>query len=274
MMAETMVERASRDDLGDRMKAYEAIETSRRLDPHLPIYARIDGRSFSRFTRGMDRPFDVRLIDAMSETTKRLVHATHARIGYTQSDEISLVFLARAPESDVFFSGKVLKLASVLASLAAAAFARACPVGFEDRLPHFDCRVMQLPSRTEAANAILWRTLDARKNAISMVAQTHFSPARLHKVGQAGMLDMLRSIRVNFDCMDARFRSGVFVRRETEMRMLSRDELARIPEDHCQTGAVERTILREIVVPEFRAVIDREAFIFDAALAEPAKADT
>ena len=39
------------DEFGDRMKAYEAVETSRAFDPALPIYARIDGRAFSAFTR-------------------------------------------------------------------------------------------------------------------------------------------------------------------------------------------------------------------------------
>lgn len=71
------------DDFGNRMKGYEAAETGRKLDPMLPIYARIDGRAFSSFTRGMERPFDMRLTTAMVETTKHLVHATHARIGYT-----------------------------------------------------------------------------------------------------------------------------------------------------------------------------------------------
>src|SRR5262245_17342108 len=53
------------DDLGDRLKAYELAETGRVLDPQLPIYARIDGRSFSTFTRSMRRPFDSRMAAAM-----------------------------------------------------------------------------------------------------------------------------------------------------------------------------------------------------------------
>ena len=53
------------DLFGDRMKAYEAVETDRILDASLPIYARIDGRSFSAFTRGMQRPFDERMTGAM-----------------------------------------------------------------------------------------------------------------------------------------------------------------------------------------------------------------
>ena len=48
----------SLDDMGDRLKEYERAETGRKFIPMIPIYARIDGRSFSKFTKGMKRPFD------------------------------------------------------------------------------------------------------------------------------------------------------------------------------------------------------------------------
>lgn len=44
------------ETFGDRMKTYESIETGRKFIPLLPVYARIDGRCFSKFTRDMDRP--------------------------------------------------------------------------------------------------------------------------------------------------------------------------------------------------------------------------
>lgn len=74
------------DEFGDRMKQYEGMEASRRLLPLLPICARIDGRSFSQFTRGFAKPFDPDLARAMRETTRWIVNQTHATIGYTQSD--------------------------------------------------------------------------------------------------------------------------------------------------------------------------------------------
>jgi tRNA(His) 5'-end guanylyltransferase len=149
-----------KDDFGDRMKRYEAAETERYFMPLLPVY-----------TRGLCRPFDPRITRAMVETTKFLVAETNARIGYTQSDEISLAWLQDRYDSEVFFGGKVQKLTSVLASLATAKFNHVCleDVGLAERarqqLPVFDCRVFQLPNRTEAANAFLWREKDATKNA-------------------------------------------------------------------------------------------------------------
>ena len=45
-----------KDPLGDRMKAFERAAEPAALPRGLPVYARIDGRGFSRFTRGMRMP--------------------------------------------------------------------------------------------------------------------------------------------------------------------------------------------------------------------------
>jgi tRNA(His) 5'-end guanylyltransferase len=116
-----------KDDLGDRMKRYESHDCERRFIEGLPIYARIDGRSFSKFTKGMGRPYDIRLTNALIDVTKALVRETHATIGYIQSDEISLAWINCG-----LFDRKSHKLHSVLASLAASAFANALVEYFDD----------------------------------------------------------------------------------------------------------------------------------------------
>lgn len=257
------------DDHGDRMKAYEAAADAA-LDVHLPIYARIDGRSFSRFTREMERPFDGNLSSAMIGATAGLVEKTHARIGYTQSDEISLVFLAENPESDILFGGRIQKMASVLAGLTTALFMQrvmtdAAFDGYRDRLPHFDCRVCQLPSKTEGANMFMWRWKDARKNAISMSAQAVFSHKQLHGKHGGDMLAMLRERDVDFEAYPGFFKSGTFVRRRTVLRELSADELARIPEKHRPAGPIERSETKPVECGDFLRCLNREAFIFDGA---------
>lgn len=83
--------------LGDRMRTYEGMETDRRFIPRLPIIARLDGRSFHSFARGLAKPYDERLSRLMISTTKFLVEESCCRIGYTQSDEIYLLyFMVRA----------------------------------------------------------------------------------------------------------------------------------------------------------------------------------
>jgi tRNA(His) 5'-end guanylyltransferase len=58
----------------------------------VPVCCRIDGRAFSGFCKGLKRPFDERLSNLMAETTKHLVTQSGAKLGYTQSDEISLIW--------------------------------------------------------------------------------------------------------------------------------------------------------------------------------------
>ena len=41
-----------KQDLGDRMKAYEGHESNRRFMPFIPILARLDGKAFHTFCRG------------------------------------------------------------------------------------------------------------------------------------------------------------------------------------------------------------------------------
>jgi tRNA(His) 5'-end guanylyltransferase len=252
--------------LGDRMKTYEAQFCDSRLDVHLPVIARVDGRAFSTFTRGMEKPFCESMSIAMNTVCKTLVDKTHARIGYVQSDEISLVYLAENVEGSIFFDGRVQKLTSVLASFAAAAMARAIVAWDEyaDLLPHFDCRVMQLPSKAEAANMILWRWKDARKNAISGLAQAHYSPKRLHGLHGGDMLDLLAADGISFDALPSAYRNGTFWRRDAEMRELTDDELTRIPEKHRPSGPVMRTAMKSFHVENMLAMTaeDREALIF------------
>ena len=257
------------DEHGDRMKAYEAAWETR-LDARLPIYARIDGRSFSRFTAGMRRPFDPAMSAAMIATAGGLVERTHARIAYTQSDEISLLFLAGRPESDVLFGGRLQKLASVLASLSTALFTawlmsedELAP--YRNRLPHFDCRVCQLPSQTEAANMLVWRYKDARKNAIAMAAQALFSAKKLFGRDGGAMLAMLRGRGVDFEAYPDSFKHGTFVRRRTVARELSTAELARIPEKYRPSGIVARAETAALAC-DFLKCTNREAFVFDGAV--------
>lgn len=258
------------DDFGDRMKGYEAAEDTR-LDPALPIYVRLDGRSFSRFTRGMERPFDPRMTEAMIQAAQHLVGALHPRIGYVQSDEISLLWQTDRPEAEPLFGARSLKLASICASLATAAFNHALPgVGlgaFADRLPHFDGRVANLPTRTEAANMMLWRERDAAKNAVSMAAHHHLSPKALHGKSTREMRAMLAGVGVEIDAFPCAFRRGTFLRRVNIMRQLTADELAAIPERHRPTpdAWVTRTEVRAVPMPDFHLVANREAVIFDHA---------
>lgn len=256
------------DALGDRMKALEGVETARRLDPRLPIYARIDGRGFSKFTRGMRKPFDERMAAAMLHATRTLVERTHARAAYTQSDEISLVW--ETPEDgDAFFGGKPHKLNSVIAGLATAAFNAAILASsdagfraFAARLPHFDCRAFNLPSRDDVADAFLWRFMDARRNAVSMAARDRFPQRDLQGVAAREVLGMLEGEGVAFAALPAAFRQGTFLVRERRERVLTAEDNLDVPERHRpRPGTVViREEVRERNV-DLSAIQDRIGFL-------------
>ena len=146
------------DKLGDRMKHYETLGVSgMRLLPIIPIVARIDGRSFHNFTKGMKRPFDEDFSNAMTQTLIHLVKHTGASIGYTQSDELSLVWCQDSYKSEVWFDGRVAKMTSQLAAQATLAFYRevvkTMSPEFAERLPTFDARIWNVPTKDEAVNA-------------------------------------------------------------------------------------------------------------------------
>lgn len=96
-------------------------------------------------------------------------------------------------------------MVSVSASLATAVFAR----HFPDRAPAlFDARVFTVPNRVEICSNLLHRQLDARRNAISMIASNFFSPKQLHGVSTEGRKQMLQDAGVGLSGYDARFLNG------------------------------------------------------------------
>ena len=189
-------------EFGDRMKSYE---TKEKILSGIPFVARIDGKSFSKWTKGCAKPFDDLLHGAFIKTVVTLIKETHACIGYTQSDEITLIY----NEDSDYFGRKIQKLTSVLASIATSAF-NDC---FKEKPPaYFDCRVFGVPTRIEASNALLWREMDATKNAISSVASAHFSHKSLHKLNTKQMQEKLWSEKdINFNDYPASFKRGSFL---------------------------------------------------------------
>ena len=156
------------DLFGNRMKEYERSFTSQKITIDEIMCVRIDGRSFSKYTKNFKKPFDKKLTHTMIETTKSLVKETHADIGYVQSDEITLIYTKGDKATEHIFSGKISKINSVFASMATAYFNKYIHLVEESpNLAFFDCRAWGVPTISEASNVLLWRAQDARKNSIS-----------------------------------------------------------------------------------------------------------
>lgn len=263
------------DALGDRMKMYESAESGRRFMPLLPILARIDGRRFSAFTRGFQRPYDQRMAQAMIATTGKLVEETNACMGYTQSDEITLTWHSLDIKSQVWFDGRVQKMVSQLAAQAMLHFFCTIPEEWQHRMPTFDARAWQVPNRTEGANVFLWREWDATKNSLTMAASEHYSHNELHGKNGADKHEMLHAKGINWNDYPAAFKRGTFVQRRTVVKPFTAEELERLPAKH-QARAnpdlmVERQEIAVLGMPPFAGVSNREAVIFEGA--SPVSAD-
>jgi len=257
------------DNFGDRMKFYERLD-GKQFMPLLPVCVRIDGKTFSKWTKGLERPYDKRLVDLMVATTKHLVTETGALMGYTQSDEISLVFYSDDAKSQIFFDGKMQKIISVVASMTTAFFNSIVPEMIPEkssRLALFDARAWQVPSLTEAANSFVWREMDATRNSVSMAAQHYFSHKQLQKKNCNQMQDMLMLEKdVNWNDYPSFFKRGTYVQRKKIIRSFTAEELEVLPEKHearlNPDLEVERTEVKVIDLPPITTITNREAVIF------------
>jgi len=256
--------------LEDRMKMLEMIECKRIFVPLLPICIRLDGKCFHNFTRGLNRPYDKDLTDLMIETTKYLVNKTGAIIGYTQSDEISLILFSDDYRSQVFFNGRIQKIVSVLASMTTAFFnknlSKYLPKKM-DELPMFDCRAWQVPNKTEAINNLVWRELDASKNSVSMAAQYYFSHKELQNKSCNEMQEMLfRYKSINWNDYPSSFKRGTYVKRVKSVRKFTMDEIENLPEKHEARFNLDLTVERSDVIvcglPPITKIKNRVEFIF------------
>lgn len=210
--------------LGDRMKNnYENVNRFY-LTRRMPVIIRVDMRAGHTFTKGMNKPFDDVFVKTMQETMEYLCENIQGCVlGYTQSDEISLVLVDYAElTTDAWFGNNLQKMCSVSASMATLAFNKffsgrvqefmydCCDEFGDDVLPEkqndyelahnvyfkkfnaamFDSRVFTIP-KEEVCNYFIWRQQDSTRNSIQSVGQANFSQKELHGKSCNNIQDML-----------------------------------------------------------------------------------
>lgn len=191
--------------LGDRMKNnYENVNRFY-LTRRMPIVIRMDMKAGHTFTKGMKKPFDDIFVKTMQETMKYLCENIQGCVlGYTQSDEISLVLVDYAElTTDAWFGNNLQKMCSVSASMATMAFNKFfysnMPADEENSGTYykalekgamFDSRVFTIP-KEEVCNYFIWRQQDSTRNSIQSVGQANFSHKELHGKSCNNIQDML-----------------------------------------------------------------------------------
>jgi tRNA(His) guanylyltransferase len=194
--------------------------------------ARIDGRSFSTFTKDFKKPFDLRFYEAMRDTVSDLVTEFNPVCGYTQSDEITLLWseFDASKGQTAPFNGRLVKFASVLSGFTSVRFAhhlarqdfsgekeQSIRAKIENPMHHFDCRVFNVPSRAEALNNMLWRQQhDCRRNSTTnlFIYCGKFTPKEADGLNTEEKLKKMAEHGVFYDDMHPAFRFGSVAKRE------------------------------------------------------------
>jgi tRNA(His) 5'-end guanylyltransferase len=226
------------DTLGDHLKDIEHCWTFQKLDKSKFSYARLDGRAFHTLTKRAMKPFDSGFSEAMVESTERLIKDFSCDIAFVQSDEISLGWFPKSELTSLPFDGKEHKLTSVMASSCSVNFMNA--YGTIHILPTFDCRVMNL-AEEDFWKMFYWRFLDARKNSVTMVAQSMFSEKILYgKNRHERQMLVEEKIGESLDsAYPAKYLYGSLIVPTMVTRPLTEAEQAVIP-DMYQTGTITR----------------------------------
>jgi tRNA(His) 5'-end guanylyltransferase len=262
------------DALGERIKKYEEAGRSMPfLMDRLSHIVRCDGICFHTFTKGLKRPFDERLHALMCEVTKDLMQETNAVIGYTQSDEISLILPPNEEGTEIYCGGRVFKVLTRISGRACNTFNRLLPQYLPTKTPGFaqlDARVFPVPTKAEAVNAVLWRELDASKNSVSMAARSMFSHSELQNKNGAQMQEMMfKQHGVNWNDYPAAFKRGSYFQRRKVARRYTTEEMDKLPAKHnARTNPelmVERTDILPLEIPQLTKIANPVDVLFNGA---------
>lgn len=203
------------DDFDKEMRKYEeSLDQYVGQDHYIAV--RLDGRSFTRLTKSVcnfKKPFDEKFRDLMCDTVKSLMESGFKIVyGYTESDEISLLF----HPSDDTFSRKTRKINTTLAGEASAAFS--LKIG---QIATFDSRVVPLPDKKRVGDYFRWRQEDSYRNALNgysywILRDEGMTASQASRVlnGKGGKFkkELLAERGIDFDSVPAwqRFGCGIY----------------------------------------------------------------
>lgn len=220
-----------KQSLGDRIKSSYEDRSKTFLNRRTITIIRLDGKGFSKFTKGLNKPFDDGFSQDMDATALYLCENIQGvKFAYTQSDEISVVLCDFDNiETDAWFDYNVQKMTSIAASLATSKFNQLRLArmsrganGYLDvdelmgmTLACFDARVFQVPNVDEMFNAILWRQQDCTRNSISMAASAVYSHKELEKKSSSVKQEMLFQKGINWNDYAIKYKRGIVIKKES-----------------------------------------------------------
>lgn len=201
-------------DLEQRMKENYENREKHFLPRRTNTIIRVDGKKFSKYTKGFNKPYDEDLLHAMESTMLSMLEELQGvQFAYTQSDEISF-FLKddRSETTQAYFDGNVQKIASVTASLATGYFNQyVSRDANRDKPAFFDSRVFTIPDPVEVENYFIWRNKDAIRNAVQTYGRYILGHSQLQNKSTRDIileLEESSDYNANFKDEDSRFWNG------------------------------------------------------------------
>lgn len=189
--------------LEDKCLYYRGLSDYKLL-PNSYVLVMIDGRSFSHLIKNkFQKPFDDEFIRMMNETAEYVCkNVQGCKFAFVQSDEISFVLTDfDTPTTDAFFSNRLCKMQSIIASLATAKFNQLmlsynierhaydnCLFDSDNtiyslrdaikaidnaQLYQFDCKCWNVPTYNDVFAWFHYRQNDCIKNSKQQTAQTY-----------------------------------------------------------------------------------------------------
>lgn len=194
--------------IGDRMKRYEAAYDPN-LTPRMPLFVRVDGRSFHTFLRKATKPFDLDFIGAMAVTACFVAKQMQGfKLAYVQSDECTFCLTDYDDHATQgWFDYKLNKVVSLSAAHFSVMFNNMYPTE-TDAL--FDSRAFVVPV-DDAPNVFVWRQRDWERNSVQMLARAHFSHKQCHEKRIPDLHEMLHEVGVNWAHLQPQLKNGTFL---------------------------------------------------------------
>ncbi len=228
------MEENTKMQIGDRMKQYEN-EFNYKILPNEGFIIRLDGRSFSRFTKSFSKPFDINFVKAMSMTMRDLVEKFEAQTGYTHSDEITLIFNSiNDDELEIkihIFDGRIQKLLSLTSAYCSVRFnyhlekiIDSSDFKYNDNLikvikshqQMFDARILKFSKDKmyEILNHQIWRSVhDCNRNAIQTYTYTNYSTKEVMNKNTTEMIEMLKTKNINWNDIPTFIKHGIYCKK-------------------------------------------------------------
>jgi tRNA(His) 5'-end guanylyltransferase len=145
-------------NLKARIDAYQAA-TDYKLLNRVPIIVVINGRSFSKVTQLLDKPYDTKFAECLNSTMMRLCTDVEGSLfGYQHNDEIVLVTRNdQSADTSPWYDNRLQKICSVTSAIATIHF-NECATSLQLNMvgsPIFTSHVFMTPTIGEAINTFV-----------------------------------------------------------------------------------------------------------------------